>query len=208
MIARVIVLGAGGHGRVVAEALREGGVEIVGFTDPSDSSDVGAIDGMPILGGDEVLIGYSKNDVVLANGIGSIGAPGLRRRIQSELAQAGWRFATVVHPRAVLSKSVELGVGAQVMAGAVVQAGTVVGDGCIINSGAIVDHDCWIGAFCHVASGATLSGGVQIAEESHIGAGATIIQGVTISRATVVGAGAVVVRNHLSGGTIVGVPAK
>lgn len=204
----VIVIGAGGHGRVVADALRAAGCEVLGFTDPAEALHGALIDGLAVLGGDGILDRYRPRGLELANGIGSVGVPDQRRSVHEVLVGAGWHFATVVHPGATVSPYARLERGAQVMAGAVVQSGAVVGEGSIVNTSAVVDHDCVIGSFCHVAPGATLSGSVHLGAECHVGAGAVIIQGVQIGPRAIIGAGAVVVRNHPGSATLLGVPAR
>lgn len=205
---RVIVIGAGGHARVVAEALRLSGTDVLGFTDVNASLHGSELDGHRVLGSDAVLSSYAGSGVLLANGVGSIGVPQARQALQERLRRHGWRFINVIHARAVVSPRAELAEGVQVMAGALVQAGARLAQGCIVNTGAIVDHDCALGPYCHVASGAVLAGGVILGEACHVGAGAVIIEGIELGTKTVVGAGAVVVRSHAGGATLVGVPAR
>ena len=204
----VIVIGAGGHGRVVADALRAAGRELLGFTDADSTRQGTRLDGLLVLGGDEVLATHNVENVVLANGVGSIGVPTRRRAVHEALAADGWRFTTVLHPRATVSPHALLEEGAQVMAGAVVQPGAVIGVGSIVNTGALVDHDCVLGAHCHVAPGATLSGQVHLGAECHVGTGAVIVQGVRLGARTLVGAGAVVVSDYPGEVTLMGVPAR
>ncbi len=204
----VIVIGAGGHARVVADALRGAGSEVLGFVDADSGRHGAQLDGLMVLGGDEMLATYRSANVLLANGIGSIGIPTRRRAVHEALAADGWRFTTVIHPRATVSPHARLEEGVQVMAGAVVQPGAVIGVGCIVNTGSVVDHDCVLGAQCHVAPGATLSGEVHLGTECHVGTGAVIVQGVTLGARTLIGAGAVVVCDYPGGVTLMGVPAR
>ena len=190
----VIILGAGGHARVIAEALQRSGKAILGLLDARIPAYT-AVSGLMVLGGDEHLVDYSPNDVELANGIGSL--PGKcedRLRVFRTYKEKGYGFATVIHPSAVLPEELALGEGAQVMAGAILQPGVAVGINSIINTGAIVDHDCIIGDHCHIAPGTVLSGGVRVGDEAHIGTGAHVIQGMVIGRGAVVAAGATVYR--------------
>jgi sugar O-acyltransferase (sialic acid O-acetyltransferase NeuD family) len=203
----VVVVGAGGHGVVVAAALRAAGCEVIGFVD-SDPAKRGATHGnLSVLGDDAVLRRYSPGAVQLANGIGSTRSTARRRDVFVRFTSEGWSFVTVVHPKAVVSEWARLEAGAQVMAGAVVQPGAVIGVNAIVNTAAVVDHDCVIEAHCHIAPGATLSGGVHVGEMSHVGTGATIIEGRRLGAGTLVGAGAVVVRDSRAGETLMGVPA-
>jgi sugar O-acyltransferase (sialic acid O-acetyltransferase NeuD family) len=207
-LSSVIIIGAGGHARVVAEAAAASGMRVLGFTDRDSSRHGLLIDQRPVLGGDEILREYGKDEIMLVNGVGSIGIPTARRGLHERMSAAGWRFACVIHPRAIVSSAARVADGAQVMAGAIIQVGAVVGAGSIVNTAASVDHDCVLGAHCHVAPGAVLSGGVTLADCCHVGVGAVIAQGITLGAATLVGAGAVVVRNHPAGSTLVGVPAE
>jgi sugar O-acyltransferase (sialic acid O-acetyltransferase NeuD family) len=204
----IIVVGAGGHGVVVADALRAAGCEVIGFLDPDPGKRRAKHGDVTVLGDDSALTGYSPSTVQLANGIGSTRSTIIRRDIFVRLCAAGWSFATVIHPRSVVSEWARLDAGAQIMAGAIVQPGAVVGENSIVNTAAVVDHDCVIGAHCHIAPGVTLSGGVHVGEMSHVGTGATIIEGCRLGARTLVGAGAVVVRDSQPGETLIGVPAR
>lgn len=211
--APVIVIGAGGHARVVADALLASGRTVLGFTDVDAARHGQTLLGLPVLGGDEALAGWSPNAVELANGLGTVTvpAPGLalpRQRVQQQLAAAGWRFVTVRHPSAVVSPFAGLATGVQVMAGAVVQAGARVGEGSLVNTGALIDHDVQVGAYCHVAPGAVVCGDVCIGAGCHIGAGAVLRQGVALGDQVLVGAGAVVLKAVAGPAVVAGVPAR
>lgn len=209
----VIVIGAGGHARVVADALLASGRRLLGFTDMDAARHGQTLLGLPVLGGDEALAGWSPEAVELANGLGTVTvpAPGQvlpRQRVQQQLAAAGWRFVTVRHPSAVVSPFADLAAGVQVMAGAVVQAGARLGEGSLVNTGALIDHDVQIGAYCHVAPGAVVCGDVRIGTACHIGAGAVLRQGVVLGDQVLVGAGAVVLQAVTGPAVVVGVPAR
>jgi UDP-perosamine 4-acetyltransferase len=204
----VIVIGAGGHARVVADALRAAGSEVLGHTDPAPELQGRLVLGLPVLGGDEALLRWNRSQVVLANGIGGVGSLVLRIRVQQRVQSLGWTFVTVIHPAATLSPHATVGAGAQVLARAVLNPGADIGVGAIVNTAAVVEHDVVVGPFSHVAPGATLCGDVRIGAECHVGAGAVVLQGVTLGPRTIVGAGAVVIRDHEGGGTLVGVPAR
>ena len=201
----VVVLGGGGHARVLIDALRLLRVEIAGVVDPALA---GTVLGAPVLGGDEVLDTLDRTGVRLVNGLGSVGLPGRREELFEHLKGKGFSFASVVHPAAVVAADVELGEGVQVMAGALVQTGSSIGANSIINTRASVDHDCRIGRHVHVAPGVTLSGNVTVGEGSHLGTGATAIQGVTIGAGALIAAGAVVVGEVAAGKKVRGVPAR
>lgn len=208
MTQQLLILGAGGHARVLIEALRQGGHVPAGLVDADPSLTGTRIMGIPVLGTDEAILGYPPEEVRLVNGLGSVASMARRKELYLGLFRRGYRFATVLHPFTAIASDVELGDGIQVMAGAVLQVGVRVGEDCIINTRASVDHDCIIGNHVHIAPGVTVSGGVCIEDDVHIGTGATLIQGVRIGRGSTIGAGAVVVRNVSPGATAYGVPAR
>ncbi len=205
----VIIIGAGGHAAVVADALTACGIEIVGFTDIDPARRGGRHVGLPVLGDDKhVLSTYRQDDIMLANGIGGIAATEPRRSVQIGLQQAGWRFMTVQHPSAIVSPTAQIGSGVQLLAGSIVQVGARIGEGSIINTGAIIEHDCEIGSFVHTAPRALLCGDVKVGSDSHVGAGAVVKQGLRLGPCTLVGAGAVVVKDFGGHGVLVGTPAR
>jgi sugar O-acyltransferase (sialic acid O-acetyltransferase NeuD family) len=204
----IIIVGAGGHAIVVADALLASGRRVLGFLDNDSARHGSRICGLSILGDDSTLMAHDPARVRLANGIGGTRGEGLRFAVQKRLEAAGWQFVQVRHPTAVVSPFAKLGLGTQLMANSVVQPGAVVDAGCIINSGAIVEHDVELGAFVHIACNATICGGVRVGSHSHVGAAAVVRQGVSLGEATVVGAGAVVVHDFSGRGSLVGVPAR
>lgn len=206
----IIIIGAGGHASVVADALLAAGAHVLGFTDADASRHDRTRCGLPVLGNDRVLDDYAAEAVHLANGIGGVGSPHgepLRRTVQQRLALGGWQFVTVRHPSAVVSPFARVSADAQLLAGCVVQAGAYIGTGAIINSASVVEHDVSIGDWTHVAPRALLCGDVRIGAHCHVGAGSVVRQGLHIGDHTVIGAGAVVVKDFVGGGTLVGVPA-
>lgn len=204
----VIVVGAGGHGAVVADALLAEGRTVLGFVDANPEA-VSALPGLGLLGSDESLDPEAGYD--LANGIGGTGAggdPGQRRRVQVRLEARGFHFTGVRHPSAFVASHVAVADGVQLLARSVVQTGARIETGVIINTGVIIEHGCRIGAFTHCASGAILCGDVEVGEGSHVGAGAVIRQGVRLEPGVVVGAGAVVLEAGAGEGMLIGVPAR
>lgn len=204
----VIILGAGGHAKVLIDALRLQSVALLGVTD-ADSSRAGQLlFGVPIIGGDEEITKYSTEVIRLVNGLGSVRVNPQRRHLFECFKSKGYQFASVVHPSAVIAADSVLSEGVQIMAGAIIQAGCHIGVNTVINTGSIVDHDCHIGDHAHISPGVTLSGGVWIGEGAHVGTGAKVIQGVKIGLNSLVAAGAVVIRDVENGATVAGVPAK
>lgn len=210
--AAVIIIGAGGHATVVADTLLARGTRVLGFTDADASRHGSKVCGLPVLGDDRILAKYNRSEVLLANGVGSVGraVAGLnsRRTVQQSLAEHGWRFSAVVHPTAIVSPFAQIAGSVQLFAGSIVQPGARIGEGCIVNSGAIVEHDVVLGDFTHVAPGAVVCGDVSIGEDCHIGAGAVVRQALRLGSATVIGVGAVVVSDCPGQCVLVGVPAK
>jgi sugar O-acyltransferase (sialic acid O-acetyltransferase NeuD family) len=206
----VIVIGAGGHAAVVADALLAGGATVLGFTDANPERHGRVVCGLPVLGDDRVLAEYSGDGVVLANGLGGLGDERVpaRQRLQQSLEDRGWRFCSVIHPNAIVSRFAQLGESVQVMAGSVIQAGASIGIGSVVNTGAIIEHDVSLGAWSNVAPRAVVCGQVRIGAVSYVGAGATVRQGVCIGAHTLIGAGAVVVKDFSGNGVLVGVPAR
>lgn len=201
----VIVLGGGGHAKVLIGTLQLQKRRILGFVDPN--STLPPVLGEQNLGTDDAAFAYPPAEVELVNGIGSIGSPGARTAAFERFKAKGYTFATVVHPSASVAPDVEVEEGAQVMAGAVVQPGSRLGINAIINTKASVDHDCVIESHAHIAPGVTLSGKVHVGRGSHIGTGASVIQGITTGAYSIVGAGAVVIRDVPEKATVAGVPA-
>lgn len=198
------ILGASGHGKVVADAALSTGLwQRVFFYD--DAWPTKSQNGQhEIVGNTKCLLDLSeKPEVVVA-----IGNNKIRLAKQSELILNGFTVATVIHPAAVISSTASISVGAVVMAGAVINADAVVGSACIVNSNAVVEHDCLLGDAVHVSPGACLAGGVVVGQCSWIGIGASVIQLKRIGSNVMVGAGAAVVTDLADGITAVGVPAK
>lgn len=203
----VVVIGAGGHAKVVLGALLAAGISVEALVD-ADSGLMGRLVlGVPVIGGDEVLDGRDPAGLLLANGVGSTGNPGPRRRVFEHFKARGFSFATIVHPAAVIGPEVDLAEGAQVMAGAVIQPGCRIGANAVVNTGARLDHDCRIGDHAHVSPGAVLCGTVTVGETAHVGAGAVVVQNVAIGSGALIAAGAVVIRVVAAGVRVAGVPA-
>ncbi|HEY8035321.1 MAG TPA: acetyltransferase [Methylobacter sp.] len=198
----VIVLGGGGHAKVLIDILRRLNCPLLGIVDPNLS--VGCVlHGLNVLGVDGVVFDYSKEEVDLVNGVGSLPKDkGLRASLFNTFNAKGYRFKTLVDPTAFIAADVELSDGVQVMAGVIIQAGTEIAENTIVNSGAIVEHDCRIGQHVHIAPGAVLSGTVKVSDYVHIGTGANIIQGISIGSNSIIGAGSVITQD-IAGNQIV-----
>lgn len=201
---RLVVVGAGGHARPVVDAAMESGWEVVGILDVDYSGEAERILARPVLGGLEILArpDHENTHVIVAIGDGK-----RRAKLYDDIACTGRRFASVVHPTAIVSLHARVGDGTFVNAGAIVNAGVTIGQDCIINTGAIVDHECAIGRHAHVGPGVRLGGRVRVGDYSFLGIGATVIDKIVIGSEAIVGAGSVVIRNVEQGATVVGVPA-
>lgn len=189
----IILLGAGGHAKVVVDLLHALDHRILGVCDPELANrGVAQWRGLPVLGNDEIIEEHQPDSIALANGIGSLPNSQLRRRLHQRFKRIGYRFITLVHPSSVLGSGVELGEGVQIMAGTIIQADTKFGNDAIVNTGVRIDHESVIGDHVHVAPGAVLSGNVMVADGCHIGPGAVVIQGIKLGQGAVVGAGTTV----------------
>ncbi len=199
----IIIIGAGGHGQVVADTLLKLEHDIKGFFDSRFHAENATLLGFPILGSEDQWDDHADSEFIIA-----IGSNKTRQRIFNRLNAGGASFSTAIHPTAVIGMDVTIGKGSQVIGGAVINIGSTIGQNCIINTGCTVDHHNIIGDHCHVAPGVNLAGNVTIGTGSFIGIGATVLPGVTIGDGVTVGAGAVVNRNIPDGATAVGVPAR
>lgn len=201
-MAGVILLGAGGHAKVVADILRCQGGEVAGYLDDNPATwGTHPLD-IPVLGPTARYSEYAAEGLIIA-----IGSNAIRQRLAAELgAAAPW--CNAIHPRATVAASVRLGIGVVVAAGAVINPDCVIGDHVIINTGATMDHECSIASFCHIAPGVHLAGGVQVGEGTLMGIGAVVIPGRKIGCHVTIGAGAVVVDDIPDGVTVKGVPAR
>ena len=204
----VVVIGAGGHGRVLIAALRRLQIEPHACLDASPEKRGQTLLGVPIVGGDDELptLGTPAR-IALVNGIGYVNQPTGRVAVWSRF-RADYEFFGICDPTAFVEHDVILGHGTQILARAVVQTGTVIGDNTIVNTGAQVDHECRVGAHCHIAPGAVLCGEVRVGDSVLIGAGAVIRQGISIGEGARVAAGAVIVKDVVPHSLVAGIPAR
>ncbi len=201
---RLAILGASGHGRVVADAALAAGWQAVVFYD--DAWPVVSANGpWEVVGRTAELL---RDAAQLDGAVVGIGDNATRLAKLRQLVAGGVVLASVVHPAAVVSPRAEVGQGSVIFATAVLGPFARLGSGCILNTGATVDHDCELADGVHVSPGAHLGGGVRVGETSWIGIGASVIQGVSIGAGATVGAGAAVVEDVADGLTVVGVPAR
>jgi sugar O-acyltransferase (sialic acid O-acetyltransferase NeuD family) len=195
----IVVIGAGGHARVIVSSLRACGDRISGVFDDDPKLWGRKLLGIPIRGPVETLRGYAGEAIV---GVGDAEA---RRSIVEQLSL---NWATVIHPYSYVDPSVPIGAGTVIFAGCVVQPECRIGAHAIINTGATVDHNCIVGDFVQVAPNATLCGNVAVGDGTLVGASAVILENLEVGKWAVVGGGSTVIRNLPSHVTAVGSPAK
>ncbi len=191
----IYLLGASGHGKVIAEIAELSGWSVLAFIDDDLNKNK--------------LLSYSvihKIPEDKINIIISIGDNLIRKKIVK--TNSNFRYPVLQHPHSILSKYAKVGVGTVLMGGVTINADTQIGQHCIINTNASIDHDCELGDFVHISPNASLAGNVKVGEGTHIGIGACIIQGVTIGKWCTIGAGAVIIRDVEDGATVVGNPGK
>lgn len=202
MTNKLALLGASGHGKVVAEIAELNGYEVVFFDDAFPVKQ--RLEHWPILGDSISLLSFAlEYDACV-----SIGNNDVRKLKQNELQKYNFKLPPLVHPKACVSQYATLNSGTVVMAGAVVNAFAHVERGVIVNTGAIIEHDCKVGAFSHISPNATLAGGVVVGNSVWIGAGAVVKQQVVIGDNALIGAGSAVIAHVSSSTIVVGVPAK
>lgn len=206
MNTRIIMLGGGGHARVLAGTLLQQGRSAEGYCAPGNEGEL--LPGVPYLGTDAQLLKHPAEDVLLVNGVGSVGYSDLRRELFERHHLQGYRFLTVEHPSATLAPDLIQGDGCQFLPGSIVNTGTELGNNVIVNSRALVEHDCNIGDHVHIASGAVICGGCSIGPGVHIGAGAVVIQGIQVGNGAIIAAGSVVIQNVEPLTLVAGVPAE
>jgi UDP-perosamine 4-acetyltransferase len=196
----VIVIGGGGHAKVVIDAMQQAGTHrIAGILSTGTETEVF---GVPVIGDDDLL--PSLRDQGIDGVFIAIGRNDVRRKLFDKAVAAGLTPVNVIHPSAVISPHVTLGRGIVVMANGVVNPGSKIGDNVIINTGATVDHDADIGADVHIAPGSHLAGNVTVGAGSFLGVGTVVIPGVKIGQRVIVGAGTAVYRNLPDDAKVVG----
>lgn len=204
---KAIIIGAGGHGRVVLDILRlVGEVEPVGFVDADNSRAGAVVDGLPVLGAINMLPKILKQDVRAA--IVAIGDNRIRLSYAGIVKEHGLEMISAIHPRALISPTAKIGTNVVIAAGAILSTNAHVADSCIINTGAIIDHECRIGAGVHICPGVLLAGRVEVETGAFVGLGAKVLPCLRIGAHATVGAAALVREDVPAHATVVGVPAR
>ena len=198
---RLIIIGASGHGKVVADIAEHCGYKDISFLD--DSTSIRTCMGYPVVGTTKDIEKFADTDFFVA-----VGNAKIRRMILRNIISEGKNVPTLIHPKAVIASNVTIGKGTVVMAGAVINPDSEIGEGCIVNTGATVDHDNQINNYIHVSVGSHLAGTVTIGQLTWIGAGAVVSNNINICGGCMIGAGAVVIKDINVSGTYAGVPAR
>lgn len=203
----VVLLGAGGHAKVLLDVIRLRGHSILGVCAPELQPGT-QWEGIEVLGNDAVLKALDPDQICLVNGVGLVPRSTARRRVQETFSEKGYQWLTLEHPSSLRAAGGIIEDGVQLMASVTVQPGYRFGAGVIVNTGAVVDHDCQLGEHVFVGPGAVLCGGVKTGRGVFIGAGAVILPQVEIGDDTIIGAGAIVTRSVKAGCMAVGNPAR
>ena len=187
---KVIILGSGGHAKVVYDTIPKNNFKVIGVADIKKKLDKHFYK-LSLIRENELLIkDYPAEEFILCNGIGMIDVKqNKRRQVFEKFKKEGFSFLSIIHKFSFISEKSKIFEGAQIMAGAIVQTSSLIGRNTVINTNASVDHDCDISDNCHIAPGATVCGGVKIGSNSLIGAGATILPGCKIPQNSKIKAG-------------------
>lgn len=195
---KLVIVGASGHGKVIADIARKNGYKEIVFLDDDES--IHECGGYSVIGKSSEVVTMDADVIV------GIGNADIRKRIQESIPEE--KTVTLIHPDAVVAEDVVIDAGTVVMAGAVINPGARIGRGCIINTCSSVDHDCVVGDYAHISVGCHLCGTVTVGDRTWIGAGATVSNNISICSDCMIGAGAVVVKEIKEPGTYVGSPVR
>ena len=203
MKSKLLIIGASGHGKVVADiALKMKKWNTIAFLDDDENKKSSL--GLNVLGPTKNMLTYINEwDIFVA-----IGDNAIRQQIYERLEKMGASIPVLIHPTAVIGEEVEIGPGTVLMAGTIINCSTKIGKACIINTGSTIDHDNQIGDYVHVSPGAHLAGTVKVGQGSWLGIGSVVSNNVNITSNCIVGAGAVVVRDIFDSGTYIGIPVR
>lgn len=205
---KYIVLGAGGHAKTVLDILELNQEEIFGLTDAKFQYGDMCM-GYSVMGTDDILWELFQQGIKNAvMGIGHVGNTQIRNKVYNIAKRIGFAFPNVIHPRAIMAKTSQMGEGNLLAAQCVLNAEAAIGSLCIINTEAIIEHECRIGNGVHLAPHTTILGAATVDDDSFIGAGSVILQGIHIGRNCIIGAGSVVIRDVDDNSVVVGNPAR
>lgn len=199
---RIVIIGASGHGKVIADIAKLNGYqEIVFLDDDKTKKKNGMYD---VLGTTEDVVKYKENhDFIIA-----VGNNEIREKISNILEKENIKQTTLIHPSAVIDQTATIDAGTVIMANAVVNASAKIGKGCIINTASTIDHDCLLENYVHVSPGAHVAGTVHIGKSTWLGTGTNVINNISITKQCIIGAGSVVIKDIKTSGTYVGSPVR
>lgn len=197
---QLVIIGASGHGRVVADIAKKNGYDDIIFLD--DNIQLKTCGKYKVCGTSQKICDYSSEFFV------AIGNQKVRTGLLTLLEQKKCKIARLIHPSAIISDDVVIGCGTVVMAGVVINAGAVIGKGCIINTSSSIDHDCIVEDYVHISVGCHLAGTVKVGQNTWLGAGSIVSNNISITKDCILGAGAVVVKDVNESGIYKGIPAK
>lgn len=197
---KVMIIGASGHGKVIADIVHQSGDKVIGFLD--DDPTKKEIHQIPVLGKIEDTQKY-KDDFYFIIGIGN-------NKIRKEIAESNpvLKYYTAIHPTTVVGEGVRIGNGTAVMAGVVINADAEIGEHCIINTSSIIEHDVTIQSLTHISPNTTICGSVKIGKSCHVGAGSTVINNIYIYDDVILGAGSTTINNLIQPGIYIGIPSR
>jgi UDP-perosamine 4-acetyltransferase len=205
---KILILGAGGHARVLLHSLRSAKQKVAAFADKGPGLVRWSFDGVPVLPEEEALRRYPPGSILLVNGLGLNDSTGPRRRLYERLKRQGYTFASVRDPEASIALDAIVAEGAEILTRSVLHSRAFIGKNAVVNTGAIVEHDCVVGSHAFLGPGAILCGGVKVGEGAFICAGAVVVPEVSVGPGCLVAAGAVVTRDLPAGTRAAGVPAR
>lgn len=192
MNSKIIMIGGGGHAKVLCDILSQQKVEIYAVSSPKLDPQFSLFNGLKHILNDDEIYNFGIDEVQLVNGIGSIPGNTVRASVFDKFREYGYEFLSVISQSAIVSEFCKVGMGVQIMPGTIINADSVIGNNTIVNSGAIIEHDCIVGDNSHIAPGAVVCGGTFIGKNTHVGAGAVVIQGLSVGASSLIAAGAVV----------------
>ncbi|MFO1391238.1 MAG: acetyltransferase [Agitococcus sp.] len=204
---KIVVFGAGGHAKVVIDIALLMGYQVLAVFDDDNSKQGQSVLGIPVVGNQQQLISFAQQHEIHHFFV-ALGHNALRLQLAQKFIAANLLPVTLIHPKATIAASANIGLGTVVMAGACINADVIIGHQVIINTSAVIEHDCIVADGVHLAPTTALCGAVQVGQQTLIGVGAKVLPAITIGEQVMIGAGAVVINHIPSWQKVVGIPAK